>query len=537
MEFAEQSHLHLRYALQKGTESYLRFVDDVPRGQKCNCVCPYCKVDLMAKKGQIKEHHFAHKNNKNCTGARMTALHIMAQNVLAETKQVMLPEYNGNYYKHCAELKTFERVEKEQICRNEDSMRRPDCIGYNDTKGGNIWIEIYCRHKIDETKKAEIRAQQQYCIEIDFSDLLKTNYSEEDVKNRLLETCHREWICCPRYDEIEQQREVVEKAAVEKRKKEAAENWRRIIESRRNRQKDVASWFEGGRPDITNSIISEIKKHPYHDFSDSAGEYEYTMQFLVLPNFNFMEFIEKSPKDAEGLKLFYVLLNYYYNKVSNTNYKEIKHQLDIFQNNKNELSPEDRIKLEELVSLRIIYILEKGRQKFRAVDVEENYRSLIKKYISQPPIRNAILMIISVIYHHVIGSNANSFGELTQYVIKDHQSITKLYLAAINSQDKYQNNYVLGSRDMLVELRQYVEGNEIKEDKCIGDILRKCYNYAFDEDYRRRQELKYGHPNIAQAARERIMQVVEGTSQSQSSSEMNRLEELAKAMNKWYQES
>lgn len=537
MESVEQSHLHLRYAIQKGTENHLRFVDDVPRGLECNCVCPYCKVDLMAKQGQKKEHHFAHKNNRKCTGARMTALHMLAQKVLTETKQVMLPEYNGNYYKRCAEIKTFERVEKEQVCRNEDSMRRPDCIGYNDTKGGNIWIEIYCRHKIDETKKAEIRAQQQYCIEIDFSDLLKTNYTEEDVKNRLLETCHREWICCPRYDEIEQQRELVEKAAVEKRKKEAAENWRRIIESRRNRQKDVASWFEGGRPDITNSIISEIKNHPYHDFADSAGEYEYTMQFLVLPNFNFMEFIEKSPKDAEGLKLFYVLLNYYYNKVSNTNYKEIKRQLDIFQNNKNELSPEDRIKLEELVSLRIIYILEKGRQKFRAVDVEENYRSLIKKYILQPPIRNAILMIISVIYHHVIGSNANSFGELTQYVIKDHQSITKLYLAAINSQDKYQNNYVLGSGDMLVELRQYVEGNEIKEDKCIGDILRKCYNYAFDEDYRRRQELRYGHPNITQAARERIMQVVEGASQSQSSSEMNRLEELAKAMNKWYQES
>ena len=223
MEFAEQSHLHLRYALQKGTESYLRFVDDVPRGQKCNCVCPYCKVDLLAKKGQIKEHHFAHKNNKNCTGARMTALHILAQNVLAETKQVMLPEYNGNYYKHCAELKTFDRVEKEQVCRNEDSMRRPDCIGYNDTKGGNIWIEIYCRHKIDETKKAEIRAQQQYCIEIDFSDLLKTNYSEEDVKNRLLETCHREWICCPAWDMEEERLKAEEEAKIQALEEEREE--------------------------------------------------------------------------------------------------------------------------------------------------------------------------------------------------------------------------------------------------------------------------------------------------------------------------
>ena len=162
----------------------------------------------------------------------MTALHMLTQNVLAETKQVMLPEYNGVYYHHYAELKTFDRISKEEICRHEDSTRRPDCIGYNDSKGGNIWIEIYCRHKIDETKKAIIRKQQQYCIEIDFSDLLKTNYTEEDVKNRLLDTSHREWICCPVWDAEEERLRIEAEArwqAEEEERKRAEEEFRKMV--------------------------------------------------------------------------------------------------------------------------------------------------------------------------------------------------------------------------------------------------------------------------------------------------------------------
>lgn len=232
MEPIEQSHLHLRYALQKETESHLRFVDDVPKGLKCNCVCPYCKVDLMARQGQKREHYFAHKNNNYCTGGRMTALHILAQNVLTETKQVMLPEYKSWYNPHPAKLTTFDRVEKEEVCRNENSMRRPDCIGYNDSKGSNIWIEIYCRHKIDEAKKAEIRKHQLYCIEIDFSDLLKTNYSEEDVRNRLLDSSHSEWICCPVWDAEEERLRIDAEArwqAEEEERKKSEEEYRKMV--------------------------------------------------------------------------------------------------------------------------------------------------------------------------------------------------------------------------------------------------------------------------------------------------------------------
>ena len=233
--------LRLRYALMKGTSHESCFVDDVPNGLKCNCVCPHCGKDLIAKNNpnNKRESHFAHTSGADCPGARMSALHLLAQDILAETKQVMLPEYNGVYYHHDAELKTFDRISKEEICKHEDSTRRPDCIGYNDSKGGYIWIEIYCRHKIDATKKAEIRKQQQYCTEIDFSDLLKTNYTEEDVKNRLLETSHREWICCPVWDAEEERLKAeveAEMQAAEEERQRLKEIYRKMVaEERRER--------------------------------------------------------------------------------------------------------------------------------------------------------------------------------------------------------------------------------------------------------------------------------------------------------------
>ena len=506
MESVEQSHLHLRYAIQKGTENHLRFVDDVPRGLECNCVCPYCKVDLMAKQGQKKEHHFAHKNNKNCTGARMTALHMLAQNVLAETKQVMLPEYNGNYYKHCAELKTFERVEKEQVCRNEDSMRRPDCIGYNDTKGGNIWIEIYCRHKIDETKKAEIRAQQQYCIEIDFSDWLKTNYSEEDVKNRLLEISHREWICCPNFDRIE------ERKRQEEERKKALEKEYQLQQEMILKQyrKDVLSWYEDGDSRKADAIIREIKNMPYRD--------DVKIYDVLVPHNNFLEFIDESPKNETGLSVFYTLLWYYYPKVRQTNYQTIKQNLKLHQYSIDQQTKEDKIKLEELISLRIIYILELNRKKYLEVDPEEIYKTCIKKYLSIPEIRNEILMLVSVLYHHIIGSAAQNFGALTQEIIQNHPDIAKIYVMVIDSQDKFPNDYTLNGRDMISELRQYVAENDCNANEYVDNIMQECYGFVYEKK------------NVKKYESKAIITPIDNFSQIPNQYAWDQI-------NKWYQES
>lgn len=44
----------------RGVDGELVDVHDVERGIACGCICPSCKAPLNAKKGDVKEWHFAH---------------------------------------------------------------------------------------------------------------------------------------------------------------------------------------------------------------------------------------------------------------------------------------------------------------------------------------------------------------------------------------------------------------------------------------------------------------------------------------------
>ena len=51
------------YALKDGC---LVSIEDVESGIACGCKCPACNENLVAKKGKIKIHHFAHSSTTNC---------------------------------------------------------------------------------------------------------------------------------------------------------------------------------------------------------------------------------------------------------------------------------------------------------------------------------------------------------------------------------------------------------------------------------------------------------------------------------------
>lgn len=53
----------LKYGFDRGGELYA--IADVKSG-KTNLVCPFCDSPLIAKKGKIKQHHFAHVDSQTC---------------------------------------------------------------------------------------------------------------------------------------------------------------------------------------------------------------------------------------------------------------------------------------------------------------------------------------------------------------------------------------------------------------------------------------------------------------------------------------
>ena len=69
-------HSKLIYALKDGN---IVSIDDVPSGKECGCVCPACGDELIARKGQKRMHHFAHRSNEDCEYGYESSLHLAAK--------------------------------------------------------------------------------------------------------------------------------------------------------------------------------------------------------------------------------------------------------------------------------------------------------------------------------------------------------------------------------------------------------------------------------------------------------------------------
>lgn len=212
-------------------------VDDVPNGLACNCRCPQCHELLIAKNGgEIKVHHFAHVGGSECKGAYETALHILAKEIIATEKRIMVPKYllfNGKKFKgypyfhddddddEC-DYDEDEKIEAHQIVfknvelekRNDVSTLQPDCVGITED-GERIHIEIFVTHGIDGIKRSKIINHSINCVEIK----IPRNFPLE--RQKLLDyiinsTDGRKWINNPETDnailnrKYAQQRQIIE---------------------------------------------------------------------------------------------------------------------------------------------------------------------------------------------------------------------------------------------------------------------------------------------------------------------------------------
>ncbi len=136
--------LPLTYALNK--QDKMVYIEKVRRGRACGCRCPFCEEPLDAKIGYGGHTpHFAHQNDKKCKKAYMTALHMLAEQIIEEEKAVMFPVYKEIEGKKM----TFKDVEVER--RKERKDLQPDIVGVSED--GLRWaIEIRNTHEIKPLK-------------------------------------------------------------------------------------------------------------------------------------------------------------------------------------------------------------------------------------------------------------------------------------------------------------------------------------------------------------------------------------------------
>lgn len=142
---------------------------DVESGLKCNCFCPACGHPLVAKKGSVVMHHFAHHKQSDCQTALETSLHLAAKKVIEDAGYIMLPKVRDDiFYLRQIELSDsmklyFDKIYLEK--RFDDFI--PDIIIEKNNK--LLFVEIYVTHSVDGIKLDKIQKSKISTIEVDLS--------------------------------------------------------------------------------------------------------------------------------------------------------------------------------------------------------------------------------------------------------------------------------------------------------------------------------------------------------------------------------
>lgn len=161
----------------------LVFIDEVERGLECGCTCPHCGSRLMAKKGEINQHHFAHYDAENCGMSLETAIHQLAKEVLLNEKLVALPGAN--------QLRELAHI---QIERRRFGYVADVGAVIVDT-GEVIDIEIKVTHEVDAEKRQRVVSNDALMIEIDLSELLNNSrVTRQLITDAVLRVAPREWV-------------------------------------------------------------------------------------------------------------------------------------------------------------------------------------------------------------------------------------------------------------------------------------------------------------------------------------------------------
>lgn len=175
------------YGIHNGN---LVHVSQVNKGLSCDCICPYCKSTLIAKKGKQNSYHFAHYKSSDCGNGYETALHILAKDILKETTKILgpdvyigasnikLPTMSINYDTVMLEYKLNNIIADLVVLKNNKPLI----------------IEIFVTHKIDDIKFNKIKELNLSTLEIDLSKLDRV-ISKNELRDILLyDTKHKKWI-------------------------------------------------------------------------------------------------------------------------------------------------------------------------------------------------------------------------------------------------------------------------------------------------------------------------------------------------------
>lgn len=176
-------------------------ISQVDRGLRCNCRCPGCNAQLVAKKGADTAHHFAHRSKSDCAYRPETALHDYSKRLISRqpsfqtpTLRVVAQEHNYGFWvddvipgRKCAvNAAAFEKAYEDVV---------PDV--QFETDAGLIFVEIAVTHFVGRDKQSKLRRLGVPTVEIDLSSVALDSSLEAIEQAVLLNMSLRKWAYHP----------------------------------------------------------------------------------------------------------------------------------------------------------------------------------------------------------------------------------------------------------------------------------------------------------------------------------------------------
>ncbi|MBB3933680.1 hypothetical protein GGR25_004758 [Kaistia hirudinis] len=223
----------------EAADGSLRHIDDVPSGLACQCQCPGCDRRMVAKKGDLQAHHFAHhvdRDGASCTSAGETALHKFAKQVLDERLEIALPEL---VISHRDDTEVVVRATRlafdEAILETKDGSIVPDVVLV--LRDRRLIVEFKVTHPCDDVKIARIRAMNVGAIEIDLSGY--RDRALDELADDILHNAPRIWLHNPH--------EPAARDRLSERARQRAEDRQKSIDEHRRNYRHRLPAREGGK--------------------------------------------------------------------------------------------------------------------------------------------------------------------------------------------------------------------------------------------------------------------------------------------------
>jgi len=154
------------YAEKHGS---LVHVSSVSRGLSCDCICPVCRDPLIARKGQVMAHHFAHSGNRDCNPE--TVLHDVAKRLLKDRTDIAIA--SGLKIKFtwpcrlCGDTHQGDIVRVAASAHLEQSVGscRPDITLRDKDEVPRVFVEVVVTHEPEQNVRTYARANRISIVE------------------------------------------------------------------------------------------------------------------------------------------------------------------------------------------------------------------------------------------------------------------------------------------------------------------------------------------------------------------------------------